>query len=63
LKPRSISRNRVPNVIGLSARDAVWVIEDLGMHVLLRGSGKVVKQTVPAGSQVVNGGLIELVLE
>ena len=63
LKPRSVAKNSVPNVIGLSARDAVYLIERLGMHVLLRGSGKVVKQTVPAGSPAYKGGLIELVLE
>lgn len=63
LKPRSIAKNSVPNVIGLSARDAVYLIERLGMHVLLRGSGKVTKQTVPAGSPAYKGGLIELVLE
>ncbi|WP_343748413.1 penicillin-binding protein [Fluviicola sp.] len=61
--PRKLSSTTVPSVIGLTAKDAVYLIERLGMHVYIRGNGKVVKQTVPAGSPVVAGGLIELVLE
>ncbi|AEA44194.1 penicillin-binding protein [Fluviicola taffensis] len=61
--PRKISSTTVPNVIGLTAKDAVWLIEHLKMHVYVRGSGKVVKQTISAGSPIVPGGLIELVLE
>lgn len=61
--PRKLSSTTVPSVIGLTAKDAVYLIERLGMHVYIRGNGKVVKQTVSAGSPVVAGGLIELVLE
>ena len=61
--PRKISSTTVPSVVGLTAKDAVYLIERLGMHVYIRGNGKVVKQTVPAGSPVVAGGLIELILE
>lgn len=61
--PRKISSTTVPSVSGLTAKDAVYLIEHLGMHVYVRGSGKVVKQTVPAGSPVVPGGLMELILE
>lgn len=61
--PRKLSSTTVPSVVGLTAKDAVYLIERLGMHVYIRGNGKVVKQTVPAGSPVVAGGLIELILE
>jgi cell division protein FtsI (penicillin-binding protein 3) len=61
--PRKISSTTVPSVSGLTAKDAVYLIEHLGMHVYVRGSGKVVKQTIPAGSPVVPGGLMELILE
>ncbi len=60
---RSVNKNTVPNVVGLSARDAVYLIERLGMHVYLRGSGQVVSQTIPAGTPAYKGGLIELVLK
>jgi len=65
ITPRAVSANRIPNVVGLSARDAVYLIERLGMHAIVRGYGKVVSQTVPAGTDAdrMRGGLIELVLE
>ncbi|MNU68858.1 Penicillin-binding protein PbpB [compost metagenome] len=61
--PRKISSTTVPSVMGLTAKDAVYLVERLGMHVYIRGNGRVVKQTIPAGSPVVAGGLIELILE
>ncbi|TXI85059.1 MAG: PASTA domain-containing protein [Crocinitomicaceae bacterium] len=60
---RTISKNSVPNVIGMSAKDAVYLIENTGMHVIINGVGTVVKQTVPAGSPAYKGGLIEIILE
>lgn len=60
---RFIGKKTVPNVVGLSARDAVYLIERTGMHATIRGYGSVVKQTVPAGSQAFAGGLVELTLE
>lgn len=61
--PRKINSTTVPNVLGLTAKDAVYLIERLGMHVYIRGNGKVVKQTVTPGSPVVEGALVELILE
>jgi cell division protein FtsI (penicillin-binding protein 3) len=67
MNAKAINKNTVPSVIGLSARDAVALLEDprVGLHVYLRGAGKVVSQTIPAGTDAarVHGGLIELVLE
>lgn len=60
---RTISKNAVPNVIGMSAKDAVYLIENTGMHVIINGIGTVVKQTVPAGSPAYKGGLMEIILE
>jgi len=61
--PMQYGKDKVPNVRGLLAKDAVYLIEKQGMHVLLRGKGRVVSQTIPAGTPVYKGGLIELVLE
>jgi cell division protein FtsI (penicillin-binding protein 3) len=59
---RLISRGLVPDVIGMTAKDAVYLIENSGMNVRLIGAGKIVKQSVKPGSQVYRGGLIELTL-
>lgn len=65
LSKRNVVKGKVPNVVGLSARDAVYLLERSGLHVYLRGSGTVVSQTIPAGTSAdrARGGLIELVLE
>ncbi len=60
---RVIGKNTIPNVVGMSAKDAVYLIEKTGMHVVLRGVGSVTKQTVPPGSEAYKGGLVELILE
>lgn len=59
---RLISRGLVPDVIGMTAKDAVYLIENSGMNVRLIGAGKIVKQSVKPGGQVYRGGLIELTL-
>ena len=53
----------VPNVVGLSAKDAVYLIENIGMYVSIKGYGTVVRQSSPAGTPSFHGGLIELTLE
>jgi len=37
----------VPNVIGMGARDAIYLLENLGLKVELEGYGKVVEQSIP----------------
>jgi cell division protein FtsI (penicillin-binding protein 3) len=59
---RLISKGLVPDVIGMTAKDAVYLIENAGMHVKINGSGRIVSQSIKAGSQVYRGGLIELTL-
>ena len=57
-----ISRGLVPDVIGMTAKDAVYLIENTGMNVRLLGAGKIVKQSIVPGSQAYRGGLVELTL-
>ena len=59
---RTNTKNVVPNVLGLVAKDAVYLIENSGMNVKLNGFGKVVKQSQAPGKPIYRGGLIELTL-
>lgn len=63
LQRKTINKNSVPNVIGLSAKDAVYLIESKGMTAHVIGYGKVVKQSIPSGKQIFRGGVIELKLD
>ncbi|MBI2258884.1 MAG: transpeptidase family protein [Flavobacteriia bacterium] len=60
---RFVGKKTVPNVKGLSAKDAVYLIENTGMSTSIIGMGAVKKQSVPPGTPIFRGGLIELTLE
>lgn len=51
LEPRKLIDNLVPNVLGMGARDAVLLLEQWGLNVRLRGQGRVVQQSLRAGTQ------------
>ena len=52
----------VPNVIGMTAREAIATLEQAGLGVRMRGSGYVSKQSRAPGSQFVHGDYITLAL-
>ncbi len=60
--PRAINEDVVPNVTGMSARDAVYILEKLGMKASVKGYGRVSSQSVPPGSRVEQGREINLKL-
>ena len=52
----------VPNVHGMGARDAVYLLESRGIKVKLSGRGKVVSQSLACGSPVKKGAICQIVL-
>ena len=52
----------VPSVRGMLLDDAVYVLENKGLKVFFIGKGKVAGQSIPAGSQIIKGSSIQLVL-
>ena len=54
--------NRVPNVVGMGAKDAVFALESVGLKVKLIGMGKVKSQSIPAGNTLQKGKTIQLKL-
>ncbi len=63
LSAKNISEKTVPNLIGMSARDAVYLLESKGMSAHISGFGKVVKQSIPSGKPLFHGGVVELILK
>jgi len=49
---KKISTTTVPDVRGMGARDAIYVLENLGLGVDIVGVGKVVKQTIKPGTKI-----------
>lgn len=59
--PRRVT-GKTPYVIGMGARDAVAVLENLGYKVHISGYGKVSKQSIASGKPVQKGKTIKLIL-
>ena len=52
----------VPDVYGMGARDAVYLLENCGMKVKLNGRGKVQSQSIAAGTKIKKGMVCHIVL-
>jgi cell division protein FtsI (penicillin-binding protein 3) len=57
-----LSKGIVPNLNGLSAKDALFLLENSGFHVKLLGMGSVKKQSIEAGQKFNKGDKITLTL-
>jgi cell division protein FtsI (penicillin-binding protein 3) len=63
LDRKKIDKNLVPNVIGMTAKDAVFLLENRGLIVKLIGYGKVTSQSLNAGIPFGKGQLIKIELK
>jgi len=58
--PREYTENLVPNVSGMGARDALYLLESIGLKVEMSGVGRVYSQSIPAGSRYTRGSNITI---
>lgn len=61
VKQEMPSKGIMPDVTGMGARDAVYLLESRGMRVSIKGCGKVRQQSIPYGKPVKKG--MRVVLE
>ena len=62
LEGKTNEGNTIPNVIGMGAKDAVYLLESKGLKVRLEGVGRVRRQSIAGGSHIVKGQTIALTL-
>ncbi len=62
LQSKRVSSTLVPGVIGMGAKDAVYLLESRGLKVRLNGIGKVKSQSMPEGTRIIKGQTIALSL-
>ena len=62
LESRGIMQNFVPSVIGMGAKDAVYLLESKGLKVNLVGVGKVKSQSIANGTIIRKGQTITLTM-
>ena len=55
--------NLVPDVIGMGARDAVYLLESRGLNVKIKGVGEVKKQSIAPNTQIKKGQTITIELK
>jgi cell division protein FtsI (penicillin-binding protein 3) len=58
-----IHKGLVPDVSGMGAKDAFYLLGNLGIKVKLNGRGKVVAQSLHPGTKIQNGAVINLELK
>ena len=61
-RTKNFGRSRMPDVSGMGARDAVYIIESRGVKVRIEGRGKVVEQSIEAGREIKKGMVCKLKL-
>ena len=59
---RMTLKNFMPGVIGMGAKDAVYLLESKGLKVSLSGMGKVQSQSIPQGTRIVKGQTVTIQL-
>jgi cell division protein FtsI (penicillin-binding protein 3) len=57
---RIVQQNLVPNVVDMGLRDAMFLLENAGLRVVVKGRGKVVGQSISPGVKVKQGETIIL---
>ena len=63
LDKMDIGEDKMPNVTGMGARDAVFLLEKMGLSVHLSGKGDVKSQSIPVGTTLHKGMVCQLQLE
>ena len=59
----NIPENAVPDVTGMSLKDAIYVLENQGLKVKAYGKGRVKRQSLKVGTKIRKGNRIFISLE
>jgi cell division protein FtsI (penicillin-binding protein 3) len=62
IKGFDVKNKAMPNIKGMGLKDALFMLENLGLKVVVKGKGKVAGQSVQAGVQVVKGMVVYIEL-
>ena len=58
-----INDNIVPNVIGMGAKDAIYLMRKAGLRPSISGHGRVIAQSVTAGHKATFGTQVKITLQ
>lgn len=63
LAVQELPDHTMPDVTGMGASDAVFLLETCGLKVKLNGAGKVKSQSIPYGTNIHHGMICQLILQ
>lgn len=55
VKEKNVQGKAMPDVRGMGLKDALYLLENMGMKVVIKGRGKIITQSIPAGSAIMKG--------
>jgi len=55
VKANSVKKKVMPNVRGMGLKDALYLLENMGVKVTVTGKGKIAAQSVPPGTELGKG--------
>ena len=61
-KPNPVDDQKVPDVAGMTLRDALYVLENRGLRVQYTGKGRIKNQSIAAGTALPKNGVIKVEL-
>lgn len=59
-KKNEVMKDHVPDVLGMTFRDAVYLLEKSGLRVSFEGKGRVTNQSLSPGTRITKGSIINL---
>lgn len=62
VKASSVKKKVMPNVRGMGLKDALYLLENMGVKVTVTGKGKIAAQSVPPGTELGKGVTVMLEL-
>ncbi len=60
LANRYIESNLMPNVVGMGVKDAIYILENMGLTVEVSGRGSIQEQSIPPGTKIKKGEKVVL---
>jgi cell division protein FtsI (penicillin-binding protein 3) len=57
-----LEKNMIPELYGMGIRDAIYLLENRGIHVSYHGVGRVKSQSIQSGQPIIKGSSIHLTL-
>lgn len=63
VEPLEIKRNVIPDLKGMGAKDAVYLLESMGLNVQVLGRGRVISQNLQPGTPARRGSIVLINLQ